>query len=340
MRANNRVGRQLQFLTTAIILLLAICTPATAKDLQHVTFALNWSPTDHHIAYWVALDKGYYAKQGLDVDLQYSKGSGDAIARVDTERADFALTDTMAFIPAVARGSEAKIVGMVIDKTLLNIFLWKDSPIKTPKDLAGKTLAAPAGDAQRLLFPAFAKIVGIDPGSVSWVTIDPGAKISALLAKRVDGVADFTTDLPAFEKVMGRGNVRMMPWADYGFNLYSMAIIARGGLVAKDPELVRKFLLASYQGWRDVFADLDGSLAIFKKHAPEIDVDLMRQSLREITLPSIKTPETIAHGIGYIDRAKMCQTVALINNNMGLPRKVDCGAVYTDKLLSRVDFPK
>lgn len=339
MKSNLCIAlRTLVFGFSAAVWMLA-GDPASAVELQHVTFALNWSPTDHHIAYWVAVDKGYYAKQGLDVELQYSKGSGDAIARVDTNRAEFGLTDTMAFIPALARGSKAKVVGMVIDKTLLNIFLWQDSPIKTPKDLAGKTLGAPAGDAQRLLFPAFSKVVGIDPNSVSWVTIDPGAKVGALLAKRVDAVADFTTDLPAFQKVMGRENVRMMPWADYGFNLYSMAIIARSDLIAKQPEMVRKFLLASYQGWRDVFADLDGSLAIYKKHAPEIDTNLMRQSLSEITLPSIKTPVTVAHGIGYIDGAKMCETVRLINDNMKLPEKVDCSAAYDAKLIPHVDFP-
>jgi NitT/TauT family transport system substrate-binding protein len=326
------------------MLVLAACVavvgPATADDLQKVVFALNWSPTDHHIAYWVALDKGYYAKEGLDVDLQYSKGSGDAIAKVDTGRADIGLTDATALVPAIVRGAKVKMVGMVFEKSPLNFFVWSDSPIKVPRDLAGKTLGAPPGDAQRMLFPAFAKVAGIDPDSVTWVNIDTAAKVGALVTKRVDAIADFTTDLLLFEKAMGKSNVRMMPWAEYGFDLYSLGIIARDDTIAAKPELVRKFLRASYQGWRDVAKDLPGSVAIFKKHVPEIDENLIAASLQEITIGLVKTPYSMSNGIGAIDTAKMCKTVSLVETNLQLQPQVACEQVYTDKLIPRVDFAK
>src|SRR4029079_16221351 len=57
---------------------------ASAQAPEKFTFALNWFAVGDHAAYWVALDKGYFTKAGLDVTLENSKGSGDSIAKADT----------------------------------------------------------------------------------------------------------------------------------------------------------------------------------------------------------------------------------------------------------------
>src|SRR5437762_13391295 len=217
-----------------VVLLIALGTalvgaiggPASAQGPQKVVFALNWFAVGDHAAYWVALDKGYYKAKGLDVTLENSKGSGDSIAKVDTGRADAGLADAAVVIASNARGTTVKTVGMVFDKTPLNIFSLKSKPLAKPKDLEGVTLGAPPGDAQRQMFPAFAKLTGIDASKVTWVNIEPAAKIAAVAEKRMDGVSDYTTGLPLYEKAAGKGNVAMMPWADVGFDLYSTSIIA------------------------------------------------------------------------------------------------------------------
>src|SRR5436309_11512553 len=145
----------------AAVLVLASAGAPVAQPAQKLVFALNWFAVGDHAAYWVALDKGYYKSRGLEVELQNSKGSGDSIAKVDTGRADIGLADAVVVIPRVAQGARVKIVGAVFDNTPLNMWMWKSSAIATPKDLEGKTLAAPPGDAQRQLFPAFAKLHGI-----------------------------------------------------------------------------------------------------------------------------------------------------------------------------------
>src|SRR4029453_9932466 len=128
--------------------------------------------------------------RGLDVDMQNSKGSGDSIAKVDTGRADVGLADSAVVIASAARGTKVKVVGMVFDKTPLNVWSRKDAPITKPKDLEGKTVGAPPGDGKRQGFPALAQLHGIDQSKVTWVNIEPAAKIPALAEKRVDSVAD------------------------------------------------------------------------------------------------------------------------------------------------------
>src|SRR5712691_13352900 len=159
---------------------LAASGHALAQPAQKVVFALNWFAVGDHAAYWVAMEKGYYRDKGLEVELQNSKGSADSIAKVDTGRADIGLADAAVVIAAVSRGGKIKVVGMVFDKTPLNIWSRKEAPITKPKDLEGKTIGAPPGDGQRQVFPAFAKLHGIDQSKVTWVNIEPAAKIPAL----------------------------------------------------------------------------------------------------------------------------------------------------------------
>ena len=299
--------------TAAIAGLLA--SPALAQE--KFKFALNWFPVGDHAAYWVALDKGYFTDRGLDVTLENSKGSGDSIAKVDTGEAG---------------------VGMVFDKTPLNVFSSKENPVTEPKQLEGKTIGAPPGDGQRQVWPAFAKANGIDESKVTWVNIEPAAKIAALAEKRVDTVADYTTGLPLYEKPMGEGNVVMMPWADHGFDMYSMSIMSSEKTMTERPEVLKKFLEAAYMGWRDVMANPEEAMAIFKKRVPEIDEKLLAANMK-MGLELMQTDRYKEHGIGWVDEAKMCASVDLVNTYMGLPKQVECKDTFTTDFLTKVEMP-
>ena len=332
-------------LSLSIALVLLVLAAPGASDLaaqappQKVVFALNWFPVGDHAAYWVALEKGYYRQRGLDVDMQNSKGSGDSIAKVDSGRADVGLADSAVVIAASARGAKVKVVGMVFDKSPLNVWSRKDAPITKPKDLEGKTVAAPPGDGQRQMFPAFARVNGIDASKVTWVNVEPAAKVPALAEKRVDAVADYTTGLPFYEKAVGKGNAVMMPWADHGLDMYSMSIIASEKTMKERAPMLRAFLEASYLGWRDVMADPRSALEIFKKRVPEIDLSIIEPNMM-MGLELMKTDRYAKNGIGWIEERKMCESVDLVNTYMGVPAKVECKTVYTNEFLTRVEVPK
>src|SRR5499426_125373 len=339
--AQDRRWAMQGFFSTAAAWIAALCAfggTAVAQAPEKFTFALNWFAVGDHAAYWVALDKGYFARRGLDVTLENSKGSGDSIAKVDTGRADAGLADTAVVIAALARTAKIKIVGMVFDKTPLNVFSSKDKPILKPQDLEGKSIAAPPGDSQRQIWPAFVKANQIDDSKVIWVNVEPAAKIAALAERRVDAVADYTTGLPYYEKPMGAGNVVMMPWANFGLDMYSMSIMASDKTMSERPKALRAFLEAAYLGWRDVMADPNEAIAIFKKRVPEIDVAIIEANMK-LGLDLMKTPRYAANGIGWIEPQKMCASVDLVNTYMGLPRKVECSAVFSNDFLTKVAMP-
>src|SRR5438552_1938937 len=322
------------------VLVLAVAGAPAAQPTQKLVFALNWFAVGDHAAYWVALDKGYYKARGLDVELQNSKGSGDSIAKVDTNRADVGLADAVVVIHRLAQGAMVKIVGAVFDNTPLNIWTRKDTGITKPKDLEGKTLPAPPGDSQRQLFPAFAKINGVDATTVKWLNIEPAAKFVALSEKRADAVPDYTTGQPFWEKAVGKDNLVRMPWYQYGFDTYSMSIFASEKTINERPKVLRDFLDASYRGWRDVMENPKAALEIFKKRVPEIDLALIEPNLM-LGLELMKTERYATNGIGWMDRGKMCATVELINTYMpDMPPRAGCDEVFTNEFLTTIAPPR
>jgi NitT/TauT family transport system substrate-binding protein len=118
-----------------------------------------------------------------------------------------------------------------------------------------------------------------------------------------------------------------------------MSIIAADKTLGERRQLVRDFLAASYQGWRDVMENPDAALEIFKKRVPDIDAALIGPNMR-LGLDLMRTDRFARHGIGWMDRGKMCRTVEFINTYMpDMPRKVGCDEVFTNDFLSKIEPP-
>ncbi len=323
-----------------LVVALGPDTPSAQQPPQKVVFALNWFPVGDHAAYWVALEKGYYRQRGLDVDMQNSKGSGDSIAKVDTGRADIGLADSAVVIASSARGTKIKVVGMVFDKSPLNFWSRKDAPITKPKDLEGKTVAAPPGRRAAADVPRLRAAARHRPeqGHVG----ERGAGGQGGGARPRSGWTRWPTTPPACRSTRrrsGKGNAVMLPWADHGFDMYSMSIIASEKTMKERGPVLKAFLEASYLGWRDVMADPKSALEIFKKRVPEIDLSIIEPNMM-MGLDLMKTDRYAKNGIGWMEEKKMCDSVDLVNTYMGVPTKVECKAVYTNEFLTKVELPR
>src|SRR5260370_1256749 len=119
---------------------------------------------------------------------------------------------------------------------------------------------------------------------------------------------------------VGKGNAVMLPWADHGFDMYSMSIIASEKTMKERAPMLRAFLEASYLGWRDVMSDPKSALEIFKKRVPEIDLSIIEPNMM-MGLELMKTARYSKNGIGWMEAKKMSDTVDLVNPYIGVPTK-------------------
>ena len=324
-----------------LLMVSGLSIVATAASLpEKVVFRLNWIPEGEgdHAMFYVALDKGYYREVGLDVEIQRGSGSGDTVNRVAAGTVDVGYADTPSILAGIGQGAPLHIVGMVYQTTPLTLWTRRDTGIRSIRDLAGRTVGAPAGDAHRIFFPALAQANGLDPDSVRWVSMAPGAKIQSLAAGRIDATFYFLDGLPLFHQALGKENTVYFHWAKYGVNPYGNAFFVREETLRTRRDMVARFLDATYRGLQQTILNPDEAVRIVAKYVPAAQPALLEEMLNAV-LDIMYSEDVRLHGLGWIDLQRMKYTVDLVQQYISLARRIDPAAIYTNDLLRRYDWP-
>ena len=220
-------------LVTALVALAVapFATPVAAQT--KLDFILNWVPGGDHAPYYYANKMGWYAKEGLQVNLEPGKGSMLAVQTVGAGANPIGLADMANVL--VGRGKGAEMVGVfnVYANSPQGMYWLKSSGIKGIKDFAGKKIGNPAGDGARTMWPALAKHNGIDPKSVTWVNIDANAKLAALKAKSVDATTSFYNIHHVFQRELG-DDMGFLAWRDAGLNPYGNSVVVNSDYLKKN----------------------------------------------------------------------------------------------------------
>jgi len=237
----------------------------TGRPLEKITFLLDFTPYGKHAPFFAALDKGFWKDAGFDVTIVKGEGSATTISSYAAGTVDFAFSDTPTLILARSKGAMVKVAAIIHDKSLYAVGTLEENNIKTPQDLKGKRIGASVGDASRVMFPAFAKLNGIDADSVRWIDMTPPARAASLILGQVDAVVLFLTETPTFSakaKEAGK-HWKDFPYADYGLDLYSHGLLVRDDLIAKQPDRVKRFVEATMKAWAWSIEHPQEALAIF-----------------------------------------------------------------------------
>jgi NitT/TauT family transport system substrate-binding protein len=295
---------------------LAAAQGGANQDVIRMDFLLNWTISGDHAPYYVALDKGWYDEVGLDVNIILGQGSGFTVQSVDTGRAHMGIADAPVAVAGRAEGADVTIVGIIFDKHPNSMFFWSDADITEPQDLVGMTVAVPASDGHRVMWPAFAQLIGVDPNSVEFVNIAPAAKVAALSARRADVVFELYTGKPFMEKAIPPEQLGNILWADYGFDLYAHSYIASNEVIANNPEMIRRFLDASYRAWEFTLQNPEEAIAILAEYHPINRDDYLANLM--LVREFFMTDRYRDEGIGYIDLERAQVTVDMVEDYQGI----------------------
>jgi len=332
MKATKRI---LGFLLAGFFLLGMTCAGMAADK---VTLMLNWFYVGDHSPYFVATEKGWYKDENLDVNIVPGKGSGDVVKKIDVGSAEFGIVDVGVLIVARAQEAKVKVVSQLFDKSPYCMWMWKDSGINTVKDLVGKKIGAPPGDAQRTIFPALAAANGIDPNKVTFVNIGAEAKQSALASKQIDVVFDFYSGAPFYYKSLGQDKVKYMMFADNGVDVYSNALVVTDKYAKENGALIKRFVRASLKGWEFTLKNPEAAIDIMAKYRTEIDKPLMLANLKLI-IDLWRTDRYKNNGIGWVDDKKMADSIKIISQYRDIKVDMRASDVYTNEFLTKIALP-
>ncbi|MDH5537893.1 MAG: ABC transporter substrate-binding protein [Rhizobacter sp.] len=317
---------------------MAACTvlaavPAAAQD--KVQLQLNWFHLADHSPIYLALKKGYYKEEGLDLTVLRGSGSADSAKKIDLGQSDIGIADAPTVLTAISKGANLKMVAVVYDKAGNNVFFRKSANIKSPKDLVGKKIAAPPADSHRVLWPAFAALHGIAPDAVTLVNVKPEGKQAIVAANEVDASFDLYTSYAIWEKVLGKGDVGNLLWADFGLPIYGHTYFVNTETIKKNPKLIERFLRATHKGWRDAKVDPAGSIAAMAEQVPGLDAPTLLATMPQI-LDLCVTERSAKHGLGWIEAELMQKTMDITFANAKPEKALAVADVFTNEFSSKI----
>lgn len=225
--------------------------PGRARANTPFAMQAAWINDAEFAGYFVAMDQGYYAEEGLE--LTYRPGGPDVIpeSTIIAGRADLALTTPDTTIKAIAdQGARFKIIGAQYQKNPIGIVSLAKNPITSPAEMIGKTIAVPP--VNTISVEAVLAMNGIDRSQVNIVpyAYDP----TPLITGEIDASLDFTTNVPFTIGQLGEEAVSFLLY-DVGYTIYNdTVVVTEETLSAKRAELV-KWLRASRRGWDENFQD-------------------------------------------------------------------------------------
>jgi NitT/TauT family transport system substrate-binding protein len=311
----------------------AALAPGAAHAQAKVDFILNWVPGGDHAPYYFAKKQGWYAKEGIDLNIEPGRGSALATQKVGAGANPIGLADMGGVLVAKSKGADLVAVYNVYANSPQGLYWLKSSGIRSVKDLAGKKIGNPAADGARTMWPALAKANGLDPKSVTWVNIDANAKLSALKARAIDATTSFYNIHHIFQAELGE-DMGFLAWRDAGLNPYGNSIVVNAEFLAKNRPLVDRFVKVTQRAFAACVAQPDPCVQalVEANGALKFDNELANWKLVEV-LMSDRFARELALGIHEDGRMKA--DYELVREYIGIDKPFDVKTTYTNEFLDR-----
>ena len=324
-------------LNRTILAVAGVVAASFAHAQEKMPFALDWKFEGPSAPYFAAIDNGHFANAGLDVEISAGQGSLDAIPKVATGAFPVGFADINSLIKFLDQnpGAPVTAVMMIYDKPPFAVVGRKSQGVMVPKDLEGRILGAPPPDGAWAQFPAFATANGLD---VSKVTVEPvgfPTREPMLAEGKVDAVTGFS--FSSFLNLVRLGvpedDISTILMADYGLALYGNAIIVNTEFAAANPDMVKGFLAAVANGWKDAIADPDAAIASLVERNPAADAALEKRRLMLAVDANVMTDHVKANGLGGVDADRLAKALEQLAETYEFQGEPDASLYFTGAYL-------
>lgn len=336
-----RLSRRTAVVALAALASFATLMPAREAAAQAVTpikFVLDWKLQGIHAWYYLAEDKGYFAQEKLAVTIDQGEGSAATVTKVMAGAYQAGFGDVNAIVQnAAAKPGQAPVmVYMLYNRAPFALIVKSGSPIKTPKDLEGRTLGTPAGGAAARMFPVIAAKAGIDASKVKWTNVAANLQEQLLLKDHVDGSAVFS--VTSYMNLVAQGidpdkDIRWFHYGNYGVELYGNGVMVSQQLLKDKPDAVAGLVRAVNKAVRDTIADPDAAIAAMMKREPLLNKDLEKRRLLYTLKTIMLTPEVATQGLGDVSDARFARSFLQLKEAFDLQRVPTAAEVFDRRFL-------
>jgi NitT/TauT family transport system substrate-binding protein len=316
--------------------LLSGCSPAEPEVATlKVTLAMGFIPNVQFAPFYVALEKGYFADEGIEIEFDYGWET-DLLKLVGSDELQFAIASGDQVVLARSQGLPVVYVMNWYRRFPVCVVSLADAGIREPADLVGRRVGTPATyGASYIGWRALLDAVGLDEAEIELVSIGY-TQPAALSEGQVDAAICYAMNEPVQMRASGEA-LDIIYVADYA-NLVSNGLITNEKSIRERPELVQGMVRAALRGLAYTLEHPDEAFDISLKHVPEAASDDETEAINRGILA--KSVEFWAAGPGELGRSDEAawQASQRIMQEMGLlGEEGDVSAMFTNQFIVRVE---
>ena len=315
----------LKRLAAATFATMVLATSVQAADLESLPFTLNWRLSGSHAPIFLAVDKGFFAEEGLAPDIVPGDGSANVVNRLASGSWNIGIGDIASVIQFNTLNPEQRVLAIYNQTPAdLTVVALAGSGIEEPSDLIGRTIGAPVGDTAFKMWPAFAAATGIGEGDVTWEHMAANIREAMLLQGRVDaitaneGTAYFNlkaANVPDEDMVFIR-------YSENGVNLVNIGLMVNESFAQERPDLVRSVVRAVHRGYVAAMEDPQAAIDALMARDPLLNREIEEERFQYMVTRMIGQPDALEGGLGFYSEATIAESIAIIAAAEGLSHEI------------------
>lgn len=305
------------------VLLVAVCMALTASAQERqLRFTANWVFEASNAPFLLAVERGYFSDEGLNVTVDAGEGSSAVITRIASGRYQFGFGDINTMIEFNSRNpnDQQRMVYMIYSGAPMGIVTMAGNGIEHPKDLEGRDVGAPVNDTAYRLFPVLASALDIDATLVNFDNVSPNLREPMLYRGQVDAIMSFPAS--SYVNLLELGadpeDILVMNYSDYGISLYGNGVIVPAKLIDEEPEVVEGIVRAVNRAWMDTIQDPQAAIDALVRRDSLIDSAMEMERMQFYFENQIITDEVREIGLGAVDSERLRDSIGVVADVFGV----------------------
>lgn len=316
-------------LTAAAALMISA---GCALALDKVTVVMNWNvPYSGWAGFYVAKERGYYEKAGLDVEMLLVQGSNPANQALAAGSANLAVSNASSVVIAKTKGLPITAVSAYMQSNPEGVITRADAKIGTLADFVGKKIAVNPANPTVFMFEALLARAGVDKSKINFVNVQPEAMVPLILKGEVQGGLGYW-DWQAINVEKAGVPTKVFLMNDDKARIYGNVVSANSAWLKDNGDKVRAFLSASVKGWIDAHTDIKVAHDVMMKKNPGEDAAFLSKAL-DVSIKLIGSDDVTANGFGHM-KAENWQALedALVQGGV-IKQAVDPKTIFSNDYL-------
>lgn len=310
------------------LILIALCACASPdEDASRIELLLDWKAQMEHAGFFVAKAKGFYAREGLTVEILEGSGAPTTAQLVGNGTYKLGVSSGSATVMARAKGIPVVSLAVINQYSPVVVYSLEKKNLTEPKDLIGKRIGVNIGGTKHREFQALLKKVGIEENQIEVMGMTESSP-APLLADKVDAMLGYTEDQPVTVELRGE-SVNRISLADHGIDLYSTNVVANAAFLETNPDVVRKFLKATLEGWAYAVEHPVEAVDAYAAERPESDRAFNEANFRQLR-PILTSPDVAENGFGYQTRERWKNTQDILFDLGMIEARVDIDKLFSN----------